>query len=261
MSLQGGIVNLPKDYISYNQIRLYQLCPKKYYFSYIEEIKTAINDKIFLGMVFHAVVEDFLKKRIAASAPEPGKTYVVEIFKEKFAAMQKECAVSWVTPVGEVERRGIAFVLHFLKDIAADVDPLMVEQELEVEMPRIGVKLRGIIDLVEKDFSITDFKTATARWSKEKITTSYLQMVIYKYLFEKSFGDVISQLKFRIIYSRNDNQVKDQLVARNGVDFDFEKMLAIIKYVVENISSGVFYKNESFYCGFCEHQDICRKSK
>lgn len=254
-------MNLPKDYISYNQVRLYQLCPKKYYFSYIEEIKTAINDKIFLGMVFHAVVEDFLKKRIAGSTPEPGKTYLLDVLKEKFVAMQKECDVSWVTPPGEVERRGIAFVNHFFKDIAANVDPLMVEQELEVEMPDSGVKLRGIIDLVEKDFSITDFKTATARWSKDKIASSYLQMVIYKYLFEKSFGSVISQLKFRIIYSKNDCLVKDQLVARNGADFDFKKMSSIINYVIENISSGVFYKNESFYCGFCEHLGICQKSK
>lgn len=261
MSLQGGVVNLPKDYISYNQVRLYQTCPKKYYFSYVEEIETPINDRIFLGMVFHAVVEDFLKKRLEGQTPEPGKEIVLETFKEKFVTMQKECEIGWITSPEETERRGIAFVTHFLRDIASTIDPLMVEKELEVELSEIGVKLRGIIDLVEKDFSITDFKTTTARWTKEKIKTSYLQMVIYKYLFEKSFGDVISQLKFRILYSKDSSHIKNQLVTRNAADFDFKKMFGVIKYVVENISNGVFYKNESFYCGFCEHLDVCQNSQ
>jgi hypothetical protein len=88
-----------------------------------------------------------------------------------------------------------------------------------------------------------------------------MQMVIYKYLFEKSFGNVISQLKFRILYSKNASHIKNQLVTRNAADFDVEKMFNVINYVVENISGGVFYKNESFYCGFCEHLDICQKSK
>lgn len=261
MNSQGGKLNLPRGYISYNQVRLYQACPRKYYFSYVEEIATPINDRIFLGMVFHAVAEDFLKRRIEGQTPEPGKEIVLDIFKEKFADMQKECEIGWITPPTETEKRGIAFVEHFLSDIASAIDPLMVEQELEVELPGIGIKLRGIIDLVEKDFSITDFKTTTARWSKEKIKSSYLQMVVYKYLFEKSFGDVISQLKFRILYSKNASNIKDQLVVRNAADFDVEKMFNVINYVVENISSGVYYKNESFYCGFCEHSDICRKTK
>lgn len=254
-------MNLPRDYISYNQIRLYQICPKKYYFSYVEEIETPINDRIFLGMVFHAVAEDFLKMRIAGQVPEPTRETVLEIFNEKFVEMQKECEIDWITPPKETEKRGSAFVKHFLNDIASDIDPLMVEQELEVELPEIGIRLRGIIDLVEKDFSITDFKTTTAKWSKDKIKGSYLQMVIYKYLFEKSYGDVISQLKFRIIYSKNASHIKNQLITRNAADFETGKMLGVIKYVVENISNGVFYKNESFYCGFCEHLDACQKTK
>jgi hypothetical protein len=261
MSSARGNVNLPRGYISYNQVRLYQTCPKKYYFSYIEEIKTSINDRIFLGMVFHAVVEDFLKIRIEGQGPEPAQGIVLDIFKKKFVDMQKDYEICWISPPGDTEKRGSAFVKHFLSDMASAIDPMMVEQELEVDLPGIGVKLRGIIDLVEKDFSITDFKTTTSKWSKERIKSSYLQMVIYRYLFEKSYGSVISQLKFRIIYSKNATNIKNQMIARNAADFDIGKMFSVIKYVVENISSGVFYKNESFYCGFCEHLDVCQKTK
>ncbi len=252
-------MNLPKDYISYNQIRLYQVCPRKYNFAYVKEIDTPISDKIFLGMVFHTAVEEFFKQRITGQ--EPDQQVILDIFRGKFTSMQEEREVTWELSREETEKRGLSFVQHFLKKIAPDIDPLMVEKELEVELPGIGVNLRGIIDLVEKDFSITDFKTTTQKWSKERIKSSYLQMVIYKYLFEQSFGSVISELKIRILYAKNDSPIKNQLVVRNADDFEFNKMLDVIKYVVENISNGVFYKNEGFFCGFCEYKDLCSTTR
>lgn len=249
-------MNLPKPYISYNQIRLYQICPKKYYFSYIEEVSTPISDKILLGMVFHAVVEEFFKKRIAGS--ELDQDELLQVFKETYAAMADQYEVDWQSERQHSEKRGLGFTKYFFRELAPSLDPLMVEQELEVELPDMDIKLRGIIDLVEKDFSLTDFKTTTSKWSKERIKNSYLQMVVYKYLFEKTFASAISQLKICIVYSKNDSHIKCQSIARNAVDFSVEKMFDIVKYVVDNICREVFYKNESYFCGFCEYRDICR---
>ena len=207
-------MNLPRGYISYNQVKLYQICPQKYYYTYVEKIPAPINDKVFLGMVFHAVAEHFLKERIAGR--EQTKDSVLQVFDDKFLSLQDDYDIVWVMPSADVEKRGLAFVKHFLREIANAIDPLMVEEELEVELPGLGIKLKGIIDLVEKDFSITDFKTTTTKWTKEKINNSYLQMVIYKYLFEKSFGDVITQLKFRIVYAKGASNIRNQLVSRNA---------------------------------------------
>jgi len=253
-------MNLPKDYISHNQIRLYQSCPKKYFFSYIEEISVPISDKIFIGMVFHAAAEEYFKQQMEGQPPATSHD-LAQIFREKFSRMQTENQVCWVASPEQAEKRGLAFFHHFSREIAPHIDPLMVEKELEVDIPSLSVRLRGIIDLVEKDFSITDFKTTTSRWSKERIKSSYLQMVIYKYLFEKSFGNAISDLKIHIIYSKDANGIKNQLIVRKASDFEFDRMLEIIRYVTENISNRVFYKNESYFCGFCEYAEICRNHK
>lgn len=253
-------MNLPKGYISHNQIRLYQTCPKKYFFSYIEEISVPISDKIFIGMVFHAAVEEYFKQQMEGQPP-PTREAITGIFREKFSRMQTENQVCWeCTPV-QAEKRGIAFFHHFSREIAPHIDPMMVEKQLEVVIPVLNIRLRGIIDLVEKDFSITDFKTTTSRWSKERIKSSYLQMVIYKYLFEKAFGNGISDLKIHILYSKDASGIKNQLIVRKASDFEFDRMLDIIKYVTENISNRVFYKNESYFCGFCEYAAICRNPK
>lgn len=251
-------MNLPKNYISYNQIRQYQTCPKKYYFSYIKEIQIPINEKIFLGTVFHSVVEYYLQKQIEGQVPENEE--VLNTFSERFNAGQKKNDIIWKTPVNKNKERGISFIKYFLNDIAPSIEPLMVEKELEVDVPEIGIKLRGIIDLVEKDFSITDFKTTTSKWSKERINSSFLQMVIYKYLFEQSFGNIGSELKFIIVYSKNSLNIKHQQLSMKSEDANLNKMFDIIDYVVQNVSNGVFYKKENYFCNFCDFKDLCKKN-
>ncbi len=252
-------MDLPRGYLSYNQIRLYQNCPLKYYLSYVKEIQFPINDKVYLGIVFHAVLEEYFKRKIAGEEPE--KFQVIDIFNDLFKSLEDNNPVEWDSPKGKVKDRGIAFTRHFLKEMAPAIEPLMTEKELETTIPELNIKIKGVIDLVEQDFSITDFKTTTAKWSKSRISNSLLQMVIYKYLFEKNFGDVNPDLLYRIIYSKNALGIRDQKVKIKGSDVDYEKMLKIIGYVADNISNGVFYDNPSYMCGFCEHKDICQEHK
>lgn len=251
-------MDLPKEYISYSQIKLYQTCPKKYYYTYIEKIKSPINDKIYLGVVFHAVVEHYLKEKI--NKKDLQKEELLELFSTEFEKNQKKQEIIWTIPQGETRRRGQAFVKHFLRDIACELDPMMVEKELVAHLTDLDVQLKGIIDLVETDFSITDFKTTTAKWSKARIKGSYLQMQIYRFLFEQSYGNVVKELRFRVVYSKSAVNIKNQNVSVRAADLDGGRMFEIIKYVVDSIRSEAFYKNDSYACGFCEFKDICRKN-
>lgn len=251
-------MSLPRAYISYNQIRLYQNCPRQYYFSYIKEIKTPINDKVLLGIIFHATADYFLKKKISGS--EISNEEILEYFSTKFRKTISDTDIKWDNSREDTKNRGFSFVKYFLKEIAPEINPIMTEKELEAEIPGSGIKLKGIIDLVEDDFSLTDFKTTTSKWSKERATKSFLQMHIYKYLFEKNLGDVISELKFSIIYSKNSTNIKHQKFSINAKDIDMNKMFEIINFIIENINKGYFYKNESFICNFCDYKDICSKT-
>ena len=85
-------MNLPKEYISYSQIRLYQSCPKKYYYTYIEEKETPINDKIYLGIIFHSVVECYLREKIQVMKDH--YTYSVEYKGEKKGVLEMRKHIS-----------------------------------------------------------------------------------------------------------------------------------------------------------------------
>lgn len=248
---------LPKEYVSYSQIRTYQMCPKRYYYTYIEEIKTPVNEKIYLGVVFHSVVEHYLKEKIAGKIVSWEE--LTELFRERFEKNREKMEILWSAPEGDTRKRGVAFIHHFLREIAPELDPMMVEKELIAEIPGAnGAKLKGVLDLVETDFSITDFKTTTAKWSKARVRESYLQMQIYRWLFEQNFGDVVTYLRFRVVYSRKAVNIKDQHVSVKASNLDAEKMFDIIRQVVARIQQGDFFKNETFNCGFCQHKERCR---
>jgi len=251
-------MDLPREYISYSQIRLYQDCPKKYHFNYIENISLPVNEKVFLGVVFHSAIEHFFNEKTRGNILDV-ETFT-DFFKKKFEELQGSIKVSWENSVSENRSRGVAFARYFARVIAPTIEPLMVEKELWAEIPGIDTRLRGVLDLVETDFSITDFKTTTAKWSKSRIQHSYLQVIMYRYLFEKSFGDVISSLKFKVIYAKSSNNIKHQelSIKPGDVDFDYSRMFEIIRFVIDNIKEGVFYKNEGYACNFCDYKSICK---
>ncbi len=248
-------MNLPKDYISYNQIRQYQTCPKKYHYSYIENLRLPINEKVYLGSVIHSVIEFVLKQKISGKLSDDKEIF--EYYNQQFDNLQQANEICWDSSPAKNRDRGLSFIKYFLHEMADNIDPLMVEEELEVEIPELKIRLKGIIDLVEKNFSLTDFKTTTSRWSKDRAKSAFLQMVIYKHLFEKTYDNIGSELKLVVVYSKNKSGVRHQQFAIKSADADMEKMFDIIKFVSENISKGVFYKNQSYACNFCDFKAIC----
>lgn len=246
---------LPREYISHNQIRIYSDCPIKYYYAYIEEIPQPINDKILLGQVFHSTIEHYFLKRIDQIQVESQE--MIDVFSQQFDSLQGEKGIIWKDKPQETRERGIAFLRVFLSQIGPTIKPLKVEEELMVEIPETGIKLKGIIDLVEEDFSITDFKTSTARWTGARARNS-LQMVIYKYLFDQTYGGVNSTLRFEILYSKNASHIKRQSIKVSPTGEDITQMLKVVTHVADNIDRGVFYRRENYSCPYCEYRELCR---
>jgi CRISPR/Cas system-associated exonuclease Cas4 (RecB family) len=248
-------VDFPRGHLSYSQIRTYLICPRKYQYAYIEQVPVPLNDKLLLGTVFHSVLEWYFTARLAGSMPGLDETDAC--FADSFQRLRGAQAVRWDDSPERVSRRGHAFVQHFFHELAPRFDPLMVEKELTAPLDNQPVELRGVIDLVEKDLSITDFKTATARWSANRVRHARLQMQIYNYLFEKNFGNANSQQRFCVVYSRRGQSVHSQLLEVAAGSDDREHLFQVIGYVADGIQAARFPRNEGFRCGFCEYRDVC----
>lgn len=249
-------MGLPRGYISHSQIRAYRECPLKYRFCYVDNIQPPVNEKVYLGEVFHAAVEHYFRERIRGAPPADDA--MTDFFCAAFDDASPERKVSWQAPRGETRERGLAFLRYFLKSVAPGARPLMVEKELSAELPGSGVQLKGVIDLVEEDFCITDFKTTTGRWSASRVRNSP-QMIIYKYLFDRSFGPVPSSMKYEIFYGRKAGNVRHQTLPVLPVPDAVDSLLAMIAQVAGRIAAGAFEPNVTAFCRLCEFRSHCRE--
>jgi CRISPR/Cas system-associated exonuclease Cas4 (RecB family) len=249
-------MGLPRGYISHSQIRSYNECPRKYYFAYVEDIRPPVNEKVFLGEVFHSAIERYFLQQISGS-PLAAEA-VAAVFKAGFDEGAAGREIVWQAPRRETRERGLAFLAHFLQHIAPAIRPLMVEKELSAALPGSGVTLKGVIDLVEEDFCITDFKTTTSKWSASRARNSP-QMLIYKYLFDSSFGPVRSSLKYEVLYAKSAGHIRHQTLRVDPAADAVENLLVMIQRVAERIEAGVFPANETPFCRYCEFRGHCKK--
>jgi putative RecB family exonuclease len=247
---------LPRGYISHSQIRAYGECPRKYRFAYIEDIHPPVNEKVFLGEAFHASIEYYFKGRI--SGAPPAEADVEAFFRAALDDLAPGRKISWQAPKRETLERGLAFLRSFMKNIAPGARPLMVEKELSAELPGSGVLLKGVLDLVEEDFCITDFKTTTGRWSESRVRHSP-QMIIYKYLFDRSFGPVPSSMKYEVFYGRKAGSTRHQTLRVVPGDDSVDNLLAMIDQVATNIAAGAFEPKVTPFCRHCEFRSWCRE--
>jgi len=248
-------VAFPRGHLSYSQIRTYLICPRKYSFNYVEEISVPLNDKLLLGTLVHETLERYFRLRLKGGGAGPEE--MEGWFIEEFLQARDNREILWSDQPERVRKRGAGMIRHFIHDLASDFSPLMVEKELEAPLDGCPVNLRGVIDLVEEDLTITDFKTATARWSRSRLRHSSLQMVVYKYLFESVFGNANSRQRFCVMYSRKGEVVRSQFLEVQAGPEDREHLFRVIAYVAEGIGAERFPRHEGFRCGLCEYHDHC----
>lgn len=247
-------MGLPRGYISHSQIRTYNECPRKYYFAYVEELRPPLNEKVFLGEVFHAALESYFRQKIEGSPLSAEGTAAV--FRSAFDAGAAEREIVWQAPRRETRARGLAFLKHFLENLAPAIRPLMVEKELSATLPGSAVLLKGVIDLVEEDYCLTDFKTTTSRWSESRARNSP-QMLIYKYLFDSSFGPIASGLKYEVLFGKTSARIRHQTLRVVPGPGAMDDLMAMVGHVVERIEAGAFTAVRGRGCRYCEFRGCC----
>lgn len=245
---------LPREYLSYNQIRIYIECPKKYSFLYIDEKIPPLNDRVLVGLSFHAAVEFFFTGRMSGAAPALAE--LEEEFSRHFNSLQENRELLWKSPRSQAESRGRAFIRCFHDEIAPYMKPLMCESEYSARLPESDITLKGIIDLVEEDFTIVDFKTAVRKWSQNKAQRS-LQMVIYKYLLEQVHGPVFNRIRYEILFGKTASNVRRQSIVMTPGEEEEKKMIEIVTHIADLILRGTFPANVNHQCRWCDFKKIC----
>jgi len=221
---------------SFSKLTIYDTCPQRYKFKYIDKVKIETPKQMKQGLSFHKFAESFYKDLNKVEYPIEYCDKVLQLPDELLDKTKK----------------------NFVRNEAArlvdeNVTDRFIEQRLVGEIE--NYEIIGYADLIEvrdnNSYTVIDFK----KKKPSKITTLRRQLYIYQTLFEQSE------------YCLTDEVCTGAYFYATG-DYWFEKLGnrsigATKRWIKKNIeaieSDEEFkYKASAYTCKWCEFNSVCK---
>lgn len=244
---------LPKGYLSVSQIRTYLRCPKQYELKYIDEVKETYGSSLLVGKAFHGAIE--AANRTKAGGGTFAASDLKDAYNDAWEAGESGIAFKDDEDPGQLKDRGMELAVHYYEEVGQHANPDLVEIDFNIQVA--DVPLIGFMDLVERDGTIRDFKTAGSTPAKD-VADSSIQLTAYAMAYRDLTGqeeakvglDYVVNLKRDIKIIRQESTITDKRIER------FENT---VHQVAKAIDSGVFYSNdESTVCSYCSYRTLCK---
>jgi CRISPR/Cas system-associated exonuclease Cas4 (RecB family) len=244
--------DLPQGYISYSQINMYKRCPMQYKFRYINGIKKPPKSFLIVGQSLHAgLTEGFLTK--INQTDDTRK--IMNIIVDKAIAELENLVSSQEIEYEEDDNKNkmkddtAKMGKKYYLEVGKKLKPVEVKKQFEVSFENTDWKLKGEIDIVERD--LIDWKTG-----KQKMQDEYIlfdeQLKLYKLVVPKR--TVIHQI---VRYKVKEPEIF--IFYNNPSEKEIQEVLKNCAVIVQLIRTGYFFKrNDVRYCSWCGYKDICQ---
>jgi len=244
---------------SLSQVQAYLACPLKYRFQYLDKLpKPWRPSALAFGSSIHAAVEFFHRLRFEGQAVDLAE--VLRIFEADWYAQNLEQLVfSDRESENALLEKGKAMLTVYL-EAQTGGRPVAIEQPFELELadPETGecldVRLRGVIDLVEKGDVLVDLKTA-GRTLGEGDLERHLQLSTYALVFFLQRG-MIPRLRLDVLLKTKVPRFERHETTRSVEDLGWTARL--IEGVARSIETEHFFPNPSWRCSECEYFAHCQ---
>jgi len=240
------------DYFSFSQLKMYEQCPRRFYWEYVCKRKPKKSLALAFGAALHSALEVFYREGDAKKSEE---TFINELLKADIQLKGKES-------IEKEARIGLNMLRKYFR---SPERPYFNVKEVEYKFqtilkdPLTGRKLdlpvKGVMDLITKDDLIVDHKTSSSIWKMEDIETN-LQAVCYWLAFESIFGREPLGFVFNFFIKR----VNEPKFDAQPIQVDESLKLYFIEYaqyIVNQIRKKNFPQKIGRQCRYCPHRFIC----
>ncbi len=239
--------------LSPSQVSSYMTCPAKWYFRYLIGLSEPTTGALALGKAFHGTLARNFRQKMSTVRDMEAKE-LREVFAEEWSLATADAALRDDEDADELAATGQILVAAYVTEAGGPLQPHAVEQTVQGEIA--GVKVRGIVDLLDTDGRVLDFKTASKRPNGLSAEHS-LQLTTYAMITPGASGlcrlDTVTKTKTV--------QVIQQSYQVGAEDRRFAETL--YPMVQESIQDGIYPPHRSSpmcsrrYCGYwreCEHE-------
>ena len=249
------------DHLSKSQISLYMECSLKYKFQYVDKLPRPFKSSgLVFGSVIHSSIEWLHKEKMRGNGVSLEKLF--KILKADWYSQKLDTDIFYKN--GETEDLLLLKGKEILNLYYSDPIKKPVAAEYPFEVPvisqengeRLDIPLKGIIDLIEADDGIVEFKTAAKAMDKQSIANN-LQLTIYAYAHQTLFQKKPKTLK--IVNFVKNKTPKMEVLETKREQKDFQRLFYLTKKVLKGIRSQIFFPKYSFLCKDCEYAVHCRE--
>ena len=146
--------------LSPSQVNTYMTCPAKWYFRYLIGLSEPTTGALALGKAFHGTLARNFRQKLSTGRDMETQE-LREVFAEEWSLAIADAALRDDEDADELAATGQILVAAYLTEAAGPLQPQAIEQTVQGEIA--GVKVRGIVDLLDTDGRVLDFKTASKR--------------------------------------------------------------------------------------------------
>jgi len=259
---------------SFSQIQVFQQCPRKYQYKYVEKIKDTefeSSPDLILGQSVHQTLERMYNQINVFAIPS--KEHVIAEFhrtrNDEYAkaTAEKELQIKGEQTIEDYIRRGEHYLEAYYDKHAPFGETKIIGTETQLVFTlneSLKQQFRGVIDRIDKDgdtFIINDYKTNKNLPPEQKQEYTD-QLTLYGLAIQQHYGKYLKKIKARLHYLHFD--VEDEReITEERLAAVREKYAAMIEQIEHKKFNYNMWDKKTFepkgnpYCVYCEYQSIC----
>jgi RecB family exonuclease len=153
------------DVLSPSQVRSFMDCSAKWWYKYGLNLPDPKGSSLVRGIVTHRMVEIFLRAKASGASPVPED--LAGVFDQIWDEQVSEGSFQPDEDLEKLKAQTATLTRMYLDEVAPNIEPAVIDGQPAIEM-RVsgeiaGVKVRGIVDLLDAKGRICDLKTAARK--------------------------------------------------------------------------------------------------
>lgn len=252
---------LPKEHLSYSQLSSFLRCGEAYRRRYIEGEIIPPGIALIKGSSVHRGIEYNGRQKIETKL-DLKKSDIVDYTVNEYEARttNEEIKIDKGEKKADIIGAGKDSVVSlaglYADEVSPTIQPVEVEKEIDIDFS--GIKIKSIIDCIDENGNVRDFKTA-GRSKNQKEVDESLQLAIYSLAYEAAFNKLPLYLILDVLVDTKKPKYQNLFISPpNGV---LRQVNYTVQAVHNAIQKGVFLPaaEGSWSCSekFCGYWETC----
>lgn len=241
------------DHVSHSQLSLWDSCPKKWEFRYIQGLKEPPNGNLILGDCYHHTLEENFKKKLVLGH-DLDYDICIDFFETLWQkSLNNAWEVDWGNKSPDIMREiGIALVGKYIDEIAPAIIPQFVERWIEKDLN--GTKFVIRIDLIDMNGVVIDHKTSSKSYSQADVDKD-MQASASAFALGKP---IVFHNHVAVKTKTPQMQIVKTYRTTADINWWYRKASAIIAHMKTGYAPP---REDSWMCSeqYCGFYDLCRK--